>query len=164
MAYRILLRRDTNENWITNNPVLASGEPGFATDTLIFKIGDGVTPWTELNYFSGPTGATGDAGPTGIAGPTGATGSIGLMGPTGATGATGNQGPTGPTGPLPTDYAGTGSNSFYGTQTIIGGTVGTIILQQYADLNFTDDASAEAGGVPLGGIYHNNGAVLIRIV
>ncbi|HZJ99568.1 MAG TPA: hypothetical protein VFC79_06160 [Tissierellaceae bacterium] len=32
MATKIQLRRDTEENWDTNNPVLASGEIGFVTD------------------------------------------------------------------------------------------------------------------------------------
>jgi hypothetical protein len=37
-------------------------------------------------------------------------------------------------------------------------------LTQYASLNFADDTAAAAGGVPLGGIYHNSGAARIRIV
>ena len=31
-------------------------------------------------------------------------------------------------------------------------------------LNFINDASAAAAGVPLGGIYHNNGILRIRLV
>jgi hypothetical protein len=61
MAYRILFRRDTNSNWSANNPVLSSGEPGFAIDSNILKIGDGVTPWLGLPEISGGvTGPTGD--------------------------------------------------------------------------------------------------------
>jgi hypothetical protein len=30
--------------------------------------------------------------------------------------------------------------------------------------NFANDAAAAAGGVPLGGVYHNAGAVRVRIV
>jgi len=90
MAYRILLRRDTSSNWEQNNPVLASGEPGYETDTGKLKIGDGVTLWTNLDYY---IGATGPVGPVG---------------------------PSGPTGPLPVGYASTGSNEFYGDQTING--------------------------------------------
>jgi hypothetical protein len=37
-------------------------------------------------------------------------------------------------------------------------------LTQYASLNYADDTAAAAGGVPLGGLYHNSGAARIRIV
>ena len=36
-------------------------------------------------------------------------------------------------------------------------------LTNYASLNFADDTAAAAGGVPLGGLYHNSGAARIRI-
>lgn len=62
MAYRILLRRDTSTNWTANNPVLASGEPGFETDTGKMKIGNGTTTWQELGYFQGATGPSGATG------------------------------------------------------------------------------------------------------
>ena len=137
MAYRIILRRDGSTNWESQNPVLLSGEPGYETDTGKFKIGDGSSTWTQLNYYIGATGAT---GATGVTGPTG---SIGVTGPTGA--------------------GGTGENTFYGNQTIVGGTSGTLIISGYSVLNFSDDASAATGGVPLGGIYHNAGALRIRI-
>ncbi len=62
MAYRILFRRDTSTNWETNNPVLSSGEPGFATDTNVLKIGDGSSPWSSLEQINPPgiTGPTAD--------------------------------------------------------------------------------------------------------
>jgi hypothetical protein len=44
------VRRDTAANWTTTNPTLASGEIGFETDTLEFKIGNGSTAWTSLKY------------------------------------------------------------------------------------------------------------------
>lgn len=47
---KIQLRRDTAANWTTNNPIPASGEPCFETDTGKFKIGDGVTKYTNLPY------------------------------------------------------------------------------------------------------------------
>ena len=50
---RIRLRRDTSANWSAANPVLLSGEPGYATDTGSFKIGDGITPWNNLPYANG---------------------------------------------------------------------------------------------------------------
>jgi hypothetical protein len=39
-----------------------------------------------------------------------------------------------------------------------------IELNNYASLNFADDTAAAAGDVPLGGLYHNNGAARVRIV
>jgi len=51
MAYRILFRRDTAANWSTNNPVLASGEPGYETDSGKMKVGDGTTAWSSLDYY-----------------------------------------------------------------------------------------------------------------
>jgi hypothetical protein len=50
MPIQIQFRRDTAANWITNNPTLAQGEVGLETDTNAYKIGDGVTSWTSLNY------------------------------------------------------------------------------------------------------------------
>lgn len=318
MAYRIILRRDGSTNWESQNPVLLSGEPGYETDTGKFKIGDGVTSWSNLNYYIGATGGTGATGSVGVTGATGSvgatgsTGSVGETGPAGVGGALGYWGsfwstqtqdsagvtaanvmtfnntdsdsngvsivsnsrltfsntgvyniqfsaqldrtsgtgtdtidiwfskngnnisdsntrvtvagsasqakaiaawnyqlelnagdyieiywtspdanialvyaapssnPTrpaipsviataqqvmytqvGPTGA--TGAGGTGPNTFYGNQTIVGGTSGTLILSGYSTLDFPDDPSAATGGVPLGGIYHNNGALRIRI-
>ena len=99
MAYRIILRRDTSVNWEANNPVLLSGEPGYEINTGKLKIGDGSSTWTNLDYYAGATGDTGATGPIGI---TGAIGAIGA------------------TGPMPIGYASTGSNEFYGDQSIEG--------------------------------------------
>ncbi len=98
MAYRILLRRDTLGNWQANNPVLLSGEPGYVTDNGKLKVGDGITPWNQLDYYYGATGPTGATGSIGITGPTGGLGPTGATGSTGATGAIGITGPTGPVG------------------------------------------------------------------
>lgn len=127
MAYRILLRRDSSENWSASNTVLMAGEPGYVTNTGELKIGDGVTAWNSLDVYAGITGGT---GPIGITGPTGA--------------------------------GGTGANTFYGSQTISGPS-GTLILDNYSSLGFTGDAPAAAAGIPLGGIYHDSGAVRIRL-
>ena len=156
MAYRILLRRDSSENWNTSNPVLMSGEPGYSTDTGELKIGDGVTSWISLPLYNGigPTGATGSVGPTGATGSVGPTGAIGATGSVGVTGATGSVGPTG--------AGGTGANTFYGSQTITG-TTGTLILANYSLYNFADDAYAATGGIPLGGLYHTAGVVHVRL-
>jgi hypothetical protein len=48
---KIKLRRDTEANWNNEDPTLASGEPGYETDTGKLKIGDGSTIWSELPYF-----------------------------------------------------------------------------------------------------------------
>lgn len=50
MATKIQVRRDTAADWTSTNPTLAAGEIGFESDTNKFKIGDGATAWTSLNY------------------------------------------------------------------------------------------------------------------
>lgn len=42
-------RRDTEANWVTSGKVLAAGEIGFATDSKIIKLGDGVNTWDNLD-------------------------------------------------------------------------------------------------------------------
>lgn len=53
MPQQIQLRRGTALEWSNANPVLASGEIGFETDTNKLKLGDGVTNWISLAYFGG---------------------------------------------------------------------------------------------------------------
>ena len=48
-----LLRRGQSAAWEKNNPILQAGEPGWAIDTYVLKIGDGVTPWNDLRPVSG---------------------------------------------------------------------------------------------------------------
>lgn len=50
------LRRAKSAHWTQQNPVLESGEPGYEKDTKMMKIGDGVTPWNDLQYFAGGGG------------------------------------------------------------------------------------------------------------
>lgn len=50
MATRIQVRRDLAANWTSNNPTLASGEIGLETDTRKWKIGNGSSNWTSLEY------------------------------------------------------------------------------------------------------------------
>lgn len=100
---QLQFRRDTAPNWFTHNPTLASGEFGLETDTQLFKIGDGLTPWRLLPYggLRGATGETGAEGPTGapgLQGDTGLAGTVGASGSQGETGPTGLDGPTGPAG------------------------------------------------------------------
>ena len=49
----IRLRRDTAQNWTSNNPILKIGEPGLETNTRKLKIGDGSSTWNQLQYISG---------------------------------------------------------------------------------------------------------------
>jgi hypothetical protein len=38
-----------------------------------------------------------------------------------------------------------------------------LVLPNVVDLNFIDDAGAETGGIPVGGIYHTEGVLKIRL-
>lgn len=49
----IQLRGDTAANWTAANPVLASRQPGYETDTGKIKIGNGATAWNALPYRFG---------------------------------------------------------------------------------------------------------------
>ena len=53
MSDLIQLRRDTAANWAVVNPVLAAGEPGYALDTGVLKLGDGTSAWASLDPISG---------------------------------------------------------------------------------------------------------------
>lgn len=46
---RMQQRRATEAVWTTSDYVLAAGELGVTTDTGIIKIGNGTSPWSELN-------------------------------------------------------------------------------------------------------------------
>lgn len=43
-------RRGTATAWTSANPILLEGELAYETDTLNYKIGDGVTAWNSLSY------------------------------------------------------------------------------------------------------------------
>ena len=51
MAIRIQLRRDTAANWVSSNPVLRQGEIGIETDTLLMKLGNGTSTWTQITGY-----------------------------------------------------------------------------------------------------------------
>lgn len=55
MATLIRLRRDTTNNWESENPILHLAEPGVELDVnnqvIGLKIGDGETNWTNLDYL-----------------------------------------------------------------------------------------------------------------
>lgn len=45
----IQLRKGPSSTWISTNPVLASGEPGYDTTNNLLKIGDGASNWIALS-------------------------------------------------------------------------------------------------------------------
>jgi hypothetical protein len=54
MAKRILIRRDTTENWEDVNPILSNGELGVeikSDGTRGIKLGTGSVPWDSLDYL-----------------------------------------------------------------------------------------------------------------
>jgi hypothetical protein len=55
MATRIQVRRGTNTQWNTTDPILNIGEFGYSTTDSQFKIGDGTTIWSELDYVPSAT-------------------------------------------------------------------------------------------------------------
>lgn len=58
----IRFRRGSTGAWAVANPVLAAGEPGFATDTYVLKVGNGVNAWDTLPTLGGGgSGSGGDA-------------------------------------------------------------------------------------------------------
>lgn len=124
----IRYKRDTAQNWSTNNPILADGEIGYDKTNNKVKVGNATAHWNDLPYLNAndPAAlkvltATVEASEIGVQGtptasisvsgtqlnltlkhligPTGPKGEKGETGATGATGATGPQGPIGPTGP-----------------------------------------------------------------
>jgi len=59
----IITRIDTTANWRTLNPVPANGEQCIEIlggGLFKLKIGDGVSPWIALNYYSGSSGSAED--------------------------------------------------------------------------------------------------------
>jgi hypothetical protein len=59
MATKIQVRRGSSSNWTTTNPVLSEGEIGFETNTGKFKIGNGSSAWSALDYFGGEVDLSG---------------------------------------------------------------------------------------------------------
>lgn len=48
----IALRRDTANNWVSVNPVLELGEPGYDITNNKIKLGDGTNTWANLSYMN----------------------------------------------------------------------------------------------------------------
>lgn len=51
MSVRIQMRRGTTSQWNDADPTLNEGEIGYNTTVAAFKIGDGSTVWSELDYY-----------------------------------------------------------------------------------------------------------------
>lgn len=62
----IQFRRGSESEFVSVNPVLGSGEPAFAVDTNVLKIGNASSSWNELPNLisSDPTGIVGASGIT----------------------------------------------------------------------------------------------------
>lgn len=56
----IKLRRDTSANWESVDPTLTAGEIAFDTTAMKFKVGDGTSAWTDLDYSSDPESVVSD--------------------------------------------------------------------------------------------------------
>jgi hypothetical protein len=59
VSTQIQIRRDSEANWTSVNPILADGEIGFDVTSNRFKVGNGVDAWSDIE-FSGSSLATGD--------------------------------------------------------------------------------------------------------
>ena len=46
---KIQFRRATEAEFLSASTVLASGEPGWATDAIILKVGNGTSTWASLS-------------------------------------------------------------------------------------------------------------------
>ena len=56
---KIVMRNGSSSDWSDKNPTLLAGEPGYATDDKILKVGDGKTPWNSLPAISNGGGSGG---------------------------------------------------------------------------------------------------------
>ena len=45
---KLQIRYDTHANWESANPILATGELGYESDTHTLRIGDGINTFTQL--------------------------------------------------------------------------------------------------------------------
>lgn len=67
MSIRYTFAVGTADDWATQNPVLAMGQPGYEYDTNVMRIGDGQTTFTSLPALTGLdlTSLINDAGTSG---------------------------------------------------------------------------------------------------
>ena len=57
-----------------------------------------------------------------------------------------------------------GSQTYSGSANFLGAVIASGSGNSVLGSNYANDGAAAAGGVPIGGIYHNAGAIRIRIV
>ena len=57
---KLILRNDLRDTWRSRNPILSRGEMGAEIDTGLLKLGDGLTPYNELDYINEKGGRNGD--------------------------------------------------------------------------------------------------------
>lgn len=50
-------RSNTQQGWIDENPVLLAGEIGIESDTTRLKVGDGISTWSVLPYWTNANAA-----------------------------------------------------------------------------------------------------------
>ena len=62
--------------WRNSSLILLDGEIGVESDTGYLKVGNGRSRFSELQYLTGPRGATGERGLTGPQGPAGRDGQV----------------------------------------------------------------------------------------
>ncbi|MBQ4153859.1 MAG: collagen-like protein [Clostridia bacterium] len=70
--------------WEETNPILLAGQEGIATDgdsVHYKKVGDGVTPWNDLPWKTGPKGEPGEPGEQGPKGDKGDKGDAYILTP-----------------------------------------------------------------------------------
>lgn len=64
LEVRFRFRRNAKARWEALNIVLGPGEPGIELSPVgqpdKLKLGDGITPWNELAYFTGGSGEFSD--------------------------------------------------------------------------------------------------------
>lgn len=78
---KIQIRKGSASEWVDANTILDIGEPGYETDTGRTKIGNGSTPWNELQYISVvPSGFIAASGINIDLGTNGSTASISVSG------------------------------------------------------------------------------------
>jgi hypothetical protein len=61
------LRRGSEAEWTSANPILEEGEPAFSTDTGELRIGNGTDHWADLDPIAGGGGVTDHGDLTGLA-------------------------------------------------------------------------------------------------
>lgn len=117
---RMKQKSGTAATWTAANPLLLDGEIGFEKDTDKFKIGNGISRWNDLGYFTGPVGPQGPAATITVGTvSSGATPSVTNSGTSGAAilnfvlrpGDTGPIGPAGPQGAVKIINVGTAAEA-----------------------------------------------------